>query len=284
VILPLNLFNGKSKKWGSLTAASLFFVLFLSLSGCDLLQKAGLLALPGMKKAPTAIDLTSAEPNSLLTKGERYSFYRWLVKEMQEQIMAKPLASNGDVDVWANVLSQKGSLEGVYHGFVLSTEYSAKETGKTDLKAVKFFAAEMAALDNPLLAENDPKTVASNEGYVKEYLNAPLFTLKRVLGEKVLEEAAKRKADSENLAAWYAPFAAKWSRIGIPLGNESRMRGDEGFHFTWAKENTLGLVQWELLNRVHRILNSLGGVALPVPVPAEAPGVTSNAPISPAGK
>lgn len=265
----------KTQEWGRFIAAPLFFALMLSLVSCDRMGGSG-------KKASTAkvdpVSQSSAEPaGTMMTSGERFAFYRWLVKEMQEQILAKPVTDPSQVNSWANVLIQRGSLEGVYHGFVLSTEYGALEKGKADLKALRFFAAEMASLDQPLLPDTDPSVVSASEGYAKDYMGQPLFTLKRVLGERILEEASKRKSDVEKLATWYASFAAKWSRIGVPLGAEQRQKTDEAFHFRWAKENNLGLIQWELLNRAHRILNSLGGVAVSAPA-------STSAPVTPAGK
>jgi hypothetical protein len=101
-------------------------------------------------------------------------------------------------------------------------------------------------------------------------MGTSLFTLKRILGEKVLQEANKRKDDKDGLAAWYASFVSRWVKIGVPFGLVQRNREDEAFHFRWAKENNLGMVQWELLNRVHRVMNSFGGLA-PVPSPVASP-------------
>jgi hypothetical protein len=39
-----------------------------------------------------------------------------------------------------------------------------------------------------------------------------------------------------------------------------RNKTDEIFHFNWAKENKLGMIQWELLNKVHRLMNAYGGI------------------------
>lgn len=260
--------SGKSKRAECLRAFPLFLLLGLTLCGCDQLAKLGLES-PAKKKEASAIQQTSAEPaGKLMTAGERFNFYRWLVKEMQEQILGRAASDNAQINNWAGVLAQHGSLEGVYHGFVLSVEYQALEQGRADLKALRFFAASMAALDFPLLPDSDPKVTEASERYAKDHMADSLFTLKRLLGERVLEASVKEKADAERLANWYAPLAAKWSRIGIPLGQAQRMRPEETFHFRWATENNLGLVQWELLNRVHRIMNALGGLP----------------PINPAGK
>jgi hypothetical protein len=242
--------------------------LAFALTGCDQLSKFGLEG-PAAKKPTPTVRETSAEPaGKMMTAGERFNFYRWLVKEMQEQILGRPATDNEQINNWAGVLAQQGSLEGVYHGFVLSTDYGALEKGRADLKALRFFASEMAALEFPLLPATDPKVVEASERYAKDHMADSLFTLKRLLGERILETSIKNKGDAERLANWYAPLAAKWSKMGVPLGAEQRLKTDEAFHFRWATDNNLGLVQWELLNRAHRIMNFLGGVP----------------PINPAGK
>jgi len=264
------------KRAGCLRAVPLFFLLALGLVGCDQLAKLGLEP-PAAKKAAPAVREASVEPGKLMTAGEKFNFYRWLVKEMQEQILGRPATDNAQINNWAGVLAQQGSLEGVYHGFVLSTDYAGLEKGRADLKALRFFSSEMAALEFPLLPATDPKVITASEGYAKAHMEDSLFTLKRLLGERILEASVKEKGDVERLANWYAPLAAKWSKVGIPLGAEQRLRTDEAFHFRWATDNNLGLVQWELLNRAHRIMNHLGGVSA-IPAAAVAP-----API-PAGK
>jgi hypothetical protein len=204
-----------------------------------------------------------------MTAGQKLNFHRWIVREMLEQVFGRPAKSQEEIDGWANVFSQKGSMEGVYHGLVLSSDYAALEQGKTNLKAVRFFAQEMAALDNPNSADNDAKLKADAERYAKEYMGASLFTLKRLLGERIIAESTARKDDKDRLATWYANFVSRWAKAGVPFGLPERNKDDEAYHFRWAKDNGLGLIQWELLNRVHRILNSYGGLP-PIPAPATA--------------
>ncbi len=193
---------------------------------------------------------------------EKRGFYRWLVSEMHEQIFLRPAKNKADIEAWANIFSQGASIEGVYHGLVLSTDYAAMEKGKTSLQALRWFAAEMSNLENPLLKETDPIAKASVEKFAKEFLNSSLFTLKRELGARLLLEIEKRKNDREKLSDWYSSLAVRWSRADVSFGMPSRNRSDLDFHKTWAKENSLGLIQWEILNRAHRILNQKGGVAI----------------------
>jgi len=215
----------------------------------------------------------STEPSAVppvvsgISPRERSGFYRWLVTEMQEQIFAHPLKDKSESVGWANVLSQRGSIEGVYHGFVLSTEYLNLEEAKkpADIRALRFFGLEMALLDLAYAPETDERVVSASAKYVSENLNTSLFTLKRELGERIVREADKRKSDPEKLAAWYSGIAARWAKLEVPFGLAQRNEKDEVFHFNWAKVNTLGLIEWELLNREHRIFNQLGGIAVAEP-------------------
>lgn len=207
----------------------------------------------------------TAEPanSKMMSPREKFAFHKWLVLEMQQQIFARPPKDDTAASGWANVLGQRASIEGVYHGIILSSEYAALESGKAaDLKALRFYGNEMAMLDFPSAQENDARVQTAAAKYVKDSMALPVFTLKRELGERILREADARKADEEKLAAWYSGIAARWARQDIDFGMPQRNNKDEAFHFNWAKENTLGMVQWELLNKAHRILNHHGGIAV----------------------
>jgi len=266
----------QNMKWAHLWMAPTFLFLGLQLSACDLLKPAFQKTQKKDQKSESSADPSGEE---IMTKGEKFAFHRWLVTEMLEQVYARPVSSNETVNNWANVFSQRGSMEGVYRGMVQSTEYAALEEGKADLKSLRFFAQEMAALDHPNAKDSDDVVKTSAERYAKEYMGKPLFTLKRLLGDRVIAESEARKADKDRLATWYANFVGRWTKAGVPFGLPQRDKPDEAFHFKWAKENNLGMLQWELLNRVHRVLNAYGGVAAAVaPKAAEA-----SAP-NPAGK
>ncbi|MGZ3711605.1 MAG: hypothetical protein ACXVBE_07605, partial [Bdellovibrionota bacterium] len=202
----------------------------------------------------------SAEPEGMMSPSEKMSFHRWMVKEMIEQVLARPIKDKNEVEGWANVLSQRGSLEGIYHGLVLSSEYGEKEKGRGEVKALRFYAMEMAMLDSPASSEQDPKVKAASEKYAKENMSTSVFTMKRELGERLVREAESRKGNKETLAAWYAAIAARWAKLNVDFGLAQRNKTDEVFHFNWAKENNLGMIQWELLNKVHRLMNNYGGV------------------------
>jgi hypothetical protein len=246
-----------------------------SLAGCDLLE----MLKPAAYQNKASGD-GGAEPSNMkmMSPRERLGFYKWLVNEMQEQIFARPLKDRSDAGGWANVLSQRGSIEGVYHGFVLSTDYIGLESSKkpADVKALRFYGLEMALMDFPYATETDDKVQAAAAKYAQDNLNTNIFSLKKDLGERILHEAVKRKGDDEKLAAWYSGIVARWAKLDIPFGLPQRNDKDEVFHFNWAKENTLGMLEWELLNRAHRILNQLNGMAVPIPPPAAKPAAPPN--------
>jgi hypothetical protein len=154
----------------------------------------------------------------MMSPKEKFAFHRWLVTEMQEQIFSRPLKDKAGANGWANVLSQRGSIEGVYHGFILSSEYLAMEQGKAaDIKALRFFGMEMALMDFPYAVESDPKIQAASAKYLKEKMGNSIFSVKRELGERILHEADKRKKEPEKLAAWYSGIVARWAKLDIAL-------------------------------------------------------------------
>lgn len=249
------------------TSTTPFFFVFLNVI---VIPSAGM----AVDRAPPAASKPSSNnveksATSITSDGEKKAFFRWLVNEMQEQIYLRPMKSKANLEGWTNIFSQGASIEGVYHGMVLSSEYTAMENGHADLKAVRFFAQEMAELEVGALkeksknsAEWEPALKRSSERYVKEHAQDSIYTLKRVLGERLLSEIEKKKTEKTKLADWYASLTIRWIKLDIPFGMKQRNNSDEDFHRNWAKENSFGFLQWEVLNRAHRILNQLGGISV----------------------
>jgi hypothetical protein len=245
------------------TAAKALFasLLFSNLSACNVLDWLKPSSLSRRQQESNR----AAEPSNvkLMSPREKLEFHRWLVTEMLEQIYARPIKDKSVAAGWANVLSQRASIEGVYRGLILSSDYLALESGKpSDLKALRFFGNEMAMLDYPAATEEDSRVKDASARYVKDSMRLPIYTLKREMGDRILREANQRKADPEKLAAWYSGIATRWAKYNVNFGLPQRNQKDEAFHFKWAKENTLGMIQWELLNKAHRILNQFAGIAI----------------------
>lgn len=93
------------------------------------------------------------------------------------------------------------------------------------------------------------------------FSGASIFTLKRLLGEKALQWTAKNLAGSgwskkKEFSKWYEAWVLRM--IGdypIDFGLPDRSRAEAGFHEKWALQASTNQIVWEILNRVHRVLN-----------------------------
>lgn len=199
--------------------------------------------------APTVKILTRKEKNKIAA-----NFFR----EMYTQIYLHPPRSKKEYIGWVNVLSQGGSLEGVYRGLTLSREYRTLEAEgpKANLAASRFFVREVARLR---LKENatDGNVDKLAGKLLQKIVGISIFTLKKELGDRMLThysdlESIQAKAD------WYGELSARWAAKGVDFGLEQRNKADAKYHSDWAKSSSVGFVQWEILNRVHRLLNHYG--------------------------
>lgn len=239
----------KSKIFNGCKSVTIYTLLLLGLTGC--FKK---------EQTPVATEKTeevSSAPSSLMSPQDKVRFYRWLFQEMHQQIFQSKPETAEDERGWLNILNQGASIEGVYHGLVLSTTYRAKEVGATTPGAIRYFASE-AILLRANKSALEPAQQAQYDSLVSQTLSTSLFTLKRELGELILREIEKRKGNRAELAEWFGRFAARASTKGVDLGMAQRSNPDMDYHRAWATKNSIGLIQWEALNRAHRILNQLG--------------------------
>jgi hypothetical protein len=112
---------------------------------------------------------------------------------------------------------------------------------------------------------SEPKAVASAgakpdikvlaDRYTKQFVGASIFTLKRVLGDEALRVVAEKKEYPEKLALWYSKWVVHMAVRGVDFGISQRNKPDEEFHYKWALTAGEDRVNWEVLNRVHRVLN-----------------------------
>jgi len=102
-----------------------------------------------------------------------------------------------------------------------------------------------AAVDQRMLAER----------YIKIFVGSSIFTLKRILGDEALKVMASKREYREKFALWYGKWVTRALSRKVDFGLELRNKPDEKFHYQWALTATEDRLQWEVLNRVHRILN-----------------------------
>lgn len=211
---------------------------------------------------------------------------------------------------WLNSVEQGASLEGVYNALTHSSHYRSLE--ETHLAAtpqsIKIFAREFVALQNEnpkptpvdrslaqaLAAPVDPAQPESPEltrqirfggssprdrvrptaeSVERTFVGASVFTLKRVLGDEALKLLSFYSNSRERIAGWYADWVVKVADSGVNFGLDLRARKDRGFHYKWALAASNDLLIWEVLNRLHRLVNS-GEL--------QRPGKPSNAESTPA--
>jgi hypothetical protein len=181
-----------------------------------------------------------------------------LLHEMFQVVLLREPTGSGEFNSLWSPLVQGASIEGIYNGFVHSSRYSDLEqrTGRATAVAFQIFSNEIGPVEEGLtqpseLEVRDPA----------HYANASIFTLKRVLGDEALKVIRARIANPEDLAAWYGPWAARFARLQIDYGLPLRSNTDPAFHRKWLVDemkqpNGADYVVWEILNRVHRLLNA----------------------------
>ena len=231
---------------------------FALLPACD--QK------PNKSDGPKPVDeardrgLDSIENVEILTPNEQRRLNRAFIKEIYEHVYARSLVDARQFNEWMNVLTQGASIEGVYRGLTLSDQYRALERGVVSKGARLFFAAEAAYLKKRI----DPKLRQDQleAEIAKASEKASLFTLKRVLGEKVLEAVELNKSDRAAMAQLYSDLVMRWFIVDVDFGVHQRNSRDRDFHLDWARKNSRGRIQWELLNRLHRVMNHLGKIVV----------------------
>ncbi|MBI4924654.1 MAG: hypothetical protein HY843_01905 [Bdellovibrio sp.] len=224
------------------------------------------------------------------TQGERYAKEflgkASLLKEIYFVIYQKELKNVQEFLDYQNILMQGASLEGVYNGLTHSSRFRKLEVEHKTTKAivVKIFADELWNLENelsvktvfnkthalPLARPIDPALFSGTENelqfeektspqtkteYFKLFFNASIFTLKRVIGDEALKVIASKENSKENLAAWYGRWTIKLTQYKVSFGCELRDTGSELFHRKWAQNVSVDILRWEVLNRLHRLLN-----------------------------
>ena len=120
-----------------------------------------------------------------------------------------------------------------------------------------------------------PTTPSANPAeYAKLFIGASIYTLKRILGEEVIKVMNEKNLYKGDQALWFSKWAIRIHQRGIDFGSllpdprgpvltpaqvddQSTLRnsGDENAQFKWVMENTPDRLAWEVLNRIHRIMN-----------------------------
>jgi len=103
---------------------------------------------------------------------------------------------------------------------------------------------------------SEPATLTMRKAaYLAKFQDASVFTLKRVLGDEALKVLDHYKKDRAALAGWYGKWVVRMVRHGVDFGLSSRNVADEKLHAEWAASAEPDRLIWEVLNRLHRVVN-----------------------------
>ncbi len=104
-------------------------------------------------------------------------------------------------------------------------------------------------------ARPSPEMLATS--LAARFNGASIYTLKRVLGDWALKHMARLREESpERLWSWYAEYATQSAALKVDFGLRLRNDTDRSFHRSWAEKSSDDLIRWEVLNRLHRVLNA----------------------------
>jgi hypothetical protein len=204
----------------------------------------------------------------------------WL-REMIEVIYALPLEKayelTGDQSglepwfwSWANVMEQGASVEGVYHGLILSGAYQQLEKNDKNPVNIDVFKNFVNLLD--IIQSELPERTEFETGFKSATTSAEWiahyqslfksknkYVLKRVLGGEVLKLASVAFSSPERqkgFLAFYLRFVGLTGKMHNDFGHIERNKKEALFHSQWYLKASRDQVTWELLNRIHRLLNS----------------------------
>ena len=203
------------------------------------------------------------------------------IKELLQVVLWREARTENEFNKYLNILDQGAHLEGVYNGIVYSDEYRSREKGAARIAALKAYSKIMTQLlldqkydplkikppaspDVPPLEKETAPSQPTEQERAKllaeveqEALTQPVFVLKRKLGEEVLKTIALKREYREKMSTWYGRFSVLMGEFNVEFGLPERNRRDEYYHYRWALEANEDRIKWELLNRVHRVLNAM---------------------------
>lgn len=274
--------------WASKITLATFVASVLFLSGCRFSEQlrsewdALLVVLKG-GSSPLAGKQNQDEGLQLSQEARNAQINGQLLSELYQVVLIREPASKDEFGSLQNALNQGGSLEGVYNGFTHSGLYRRLEvaSGTAKSETIQAFAEILAELQRDLpqptffdLSSTRPLAVLgeatervqefsggtgvstpSAEAYATLFQKASFYTLKRVIGDEALKVVAAQRSSPEALAQWYGKWVVRMAEKKVDFGLPARNRGDEAFHREWAKTNSQDRLNWEVLNRVHRVLN-----------------------------
>lgn len=92
--------------------------------------------------------------------------------------------------------------------------------------------------------------------YREIFSRSSIYTLKRILSDEVLRLMDSMKNHPIRMAEWYSNFAVTSTAYQIDFALEPRNSAEADMHRKWALKAEYEQVVWEVLNRIHRLLEN----------------------------
>lgn len=193
-----------------------------------------------------------------------------LLREVFRVVLLRDPSSPEEFNDILSALAQGGTIEGAYNGMVSSESYHALEAQASlaSDQALQVFSEELIELEKELPQPTDFDIAAPLTGpkVFARFRQASIYTLKRVLANEALKVMEAKEgidrpvgtehaAPSANLVSWYSQWASRLAMRKVDFGLSLRNSPDPLFHSQWAAHAPRDRLTWEVLNRVHRLLD-----------------------------
>lgn len=258
----------------------------LMLSGCDIFPKEVTPAPAAKNKEATGFGSPAARKAQANAE---------ILQELYRVVLMREPDNRSEFGNLVDSMNQGASLEGTYNGFTHSSFYRKYEASNpgASAKSLSFFSAELAFIESslsiptdfdssaamPLSMPTEPEYVEDGSSddnsadtkkaqpakkdvkelealYFKSFSRASIYTMKRVLGDEMLRLVAEKIQDREKFYRWFSDWAVRMASHKVDFGLQQRNSTDKAFYYAWATKADPDLIRWEILNRIHRILNA----------------------------
>jgi hypothetical protein len=203
--------------------------------------------LPKLLNDARSLAIFNKKQDQIILKPEQEEkYYYAYVREIFE-VTRQTKPNDDEMAKLMNILSQKGSREGIYHSLVLDSVYGGMENYD---KPIKSNAADFAIY---FYGRYIGKKVA------KENLKGMnIYSLKRLVADKALDVMDAYGDNREDLEKWYAVMSSDLASK-FPLVWSGKMRKDTSSqnHKLWASKVPLQHIKSEMLIKIHGAFNSL---------------------------
>lgn len=179
------------------------------------------------------------------------SDYLYIKEIYQATRNASP--NENEIVKWMGVLRQGGSREGLYNATVLDTHYASLEriNKRSSGKVVDFVVNYMS-------------TYLDHRAERKLIAGVNIYSLKRAVTSRTIDVLDGLCSVNKNsLYSWYAVLSADLANNYSTLW-KSRLRGNSNrvVHLRWAEAVSLEELKSEVIIKLQRVLNHLGGLSL----------------------